>query len=150
MHLTNVDLSEPYGGAELVGLDRQWDLHSFAEFTKLEFSPARDEICLEWTVPSTTSNPWGSRNKNDARGCRLRCSGIIHFEMSVRDPGYPMSESTCVAAVSKAMPGRPDYPFKAKWEPGETFNLRFEFQDERWLEIGCNAATLEAVNETGG
>ena len=76
MHLKNFDLSQPYEGIELVGLNRQWDLHNFATFLKLEFSPERDDVCLEWKVPDSEKNPWGGRSNNHARGCRLRFIGV--------------------------------------------------------------------------
>jgi hypothetical protein len=65
--------------------------------------------------------------------------------MGGRDLAYPLDEGRCLASVSKAIPGNPEYPFKNAWAPGEGFHLRFEFQDERRCEIGAVHALLETV-----
>jgi hypothetical protein len=71
--------------------------------------------------------------------------GVKHVKIGARDLAYPLDEGGCLASVSKAIPGNPEYPFKNAWEPGDPFHLRFEFQDERVCEIGADHALLEAV-----
>src|SRR5262245_41799217 len=144
MRLENFELAEPYATIELVGLGHRWDLHSWADFVGVTFTPEQDELCLEWRVPTHERNPWGSPG-NTATGCRLRFRGVRLVTMTNRDSAYPMDEALTLEAIGKAIPGETKYPFKRDWEPGETFNLRFEFHDERSIEIGAKEATLEAI-----
>ncbi len=149
MRFENFDLSSPCGGIELTGLGHHWDLHNFADFNGFRFLPAQDEIWMEWTVPTLERNPWGSPG-NSARACRLRFVGVTHFVMGARDRAYPLTESDCLESVSKAVPGELEHPFKDNREEDESFHLRFEFQDERRLDIGADRVVLEAVFDPGG
>jgi hypothetical protein len=149
MKLDNFDLAEPYATIELVGLGHHWDLHSWADFVGASFVPDDDEVWLEWRVPADVNNPWGSPG-NMARGCRLRFRHVHHLLMTGRSESYPSKEAKTVKAVGKAIPGEGKYPFKQDWKVGEPFFLRFQFHDERMLEVGAEVAMLEAIPQHDG
>ena len=67
------------------------------------------------------------------------------FHMTPRDEEYPADEDCCVSAISKKIPNECEYPFKDKWDDGDEFNLLFEFQSERLLEVGAESVELEAI-----
>jgi len=144
MRFENFDLGSPYGSIELRGLGHDWDLHNWADFGGLTFLVESNELVLEWRVNHMDKNPWGDTG-NTAAGCRLRFRGLHSVRLSPRDPAYPATEGTCVASISKVIPGELQFPYKQKWEPGEEFHLRLTFQDEREIEIGAETAVLEPI-----
>ena len=144
MRFENFELAAPYGAIELRGLGHAWDLHNFATFQGFAFDPERDEFTMEWLVEPGQENPWGSRG-NNARGCRLRFSGLRFLRETNRDRAYPLKESRTVAGVSKATPEQGEHRLKQEWAPDEPFHLIIRFQDERELEIAANVVRLEAI-----
>ena len=144
MRLENFELSAPFGCIELVGLGHRWDLHSWADFVGITFTPEKDELSFEWRVPSGEQNPWGSPG-NQARGCRLRFIGVQHVMVTPRDSAFPKEDASSVDSIGKAIPGEREYRYKSSWAPSEPFFLRFEFVDGRAIEVGSDAVSLEAI-----
>ena len=144
MNLENFDLAKPYATIELVGLGHRWDLHSWADFVGLTFAPEQDEVLLEWRVPSTEPNPWGSLG-NHAKGCRLRFRRVHHLVFTGRDPAHPKTDASSISAIGKAIPDELEYRYKSNWQLGETFHLRFEFEDTRAIQVGAENVRLEAI-----
>ena len=85
-----------------------WDLHNFADFRGFTFDPGLDELTMEWQVPPGQEDAWGSHG-NNARGCRLRFSGLRFLRGNSRDRAYPLEESRTVSGISKATPEQGEY-----------------------------------------
>jgi len=144
MRFENFDLAVPYGAIQLRGLGHDWDLHNFADFRGFTFDPGLDELTMEWQAPEGQENPWGSRG-NNARGCRLRFSGLSFLRGTSRDRAYPLQESLTVSGISKATPGQGEGRLKQDWGPDERFHLIIQFQDEREFEVAADVVRLEAI-----
>ena len=144
MRFENFDLAAPYGAIELRGLGHNWDLHNFADFRGFTFDPGLDELTMEWQVPPGQEDAWGSRG-NNARGCRLRFSGLRFLRGTNRDRAYPLEESRTVSGISKATPGQGEYRLKQDWGSDEGFHLIIQFQDEREFEVAADVVRLEAI-----
>ena len=142
MILSNFELREPNHTIELVGLGHNWDLHNFAEFEGLEVNAGQNHATLRWRVPDV-ENPWGSLN-NAFRGCALVFSGLRALSMTPHDPDHA-TEDRDLADVSKVTPEPGEYRTRERWSPGEPFNLRFEFQSGRTIEVAAERAELVGI-----
>ena len=146
MLLTNFELRKPSYSIELVGLGHNWDLHNFANLEGFEMQTTENRLTLRWTVPDV-ENPWGSFG-NSFRGCALVFSGVRGLSVTPRDPNGIQKEDTDLAHVSKVTPeSEPleSYRHRERWEPGEMFHLRFEFQSGRAIEVAADSAELVGI-----
>ncbi len=144
MKLINFDLEHPFSGIALEGLGHYWDLHNFAEFLGFNFGVPNNSLSLEWDASSKEGNPWGDTG-NKAKGCKLVFRNLAFLKMSGRNDEMPLSEDLCLSEVSKVIPEMTEYRYKQKWVESEKFNLLFEFQSGRTLEIGAESVELQSL-----
>jgi hypothetical protein len=71
--------------------------------------------------------------------CKLIFQNVTFFRLSPRDEAYPQSKDLCDFSISKVIPNTTDYSYQNQWADGEEFNLLFEFQSERALEVGAES-----------
>ena len=145
MKLSNFSLSSPVQTITLVGLGFEWDLHNFAEFVQLAHDPFANVAYMVWRVPSM-DNPWGCPS-NKAVACRLKFLNLELIKVTPNQSAFSDSEAMCLSGMSKVDPSRAEYRFKRVWDESEPFNLLFEFQSGRSIEIACETAELEAGSE---
>ena len=143
MKLSNFSLERPVQTITLIGLDLEWDLHNFADFAELSYSPSINGASMLWRAPKV-ENPWGCPD-NKAIGVSLRFKNLEMLYVSPIRDGMPLSEGLCLMGISKVLPNTKEYRLKEQWEESETFNLLFEFQNGRSFEIASESVELEAV-----
>jgi len=59
--------------------------------------------------------------------------------------GDRSTEDRDLADVSKVTPEPGEYRTRERWSPGEPFNLRFEFQSGRAIEVAAERAELVGI-----
>ena len=146
MRLVNFDLESPFASISIKGLGYEWNLHNCADFLGFDFVAQDNSISLAWDASAREGTTWDGLPKNESKGCKLIFHNVNFVQLAPRDEAYPRSEDWCVSGISKAIPNTSKYRFKAEWNEGEEFNLLFEFQSERTLEIGAESAELQVVS----
>jgi hypothetical protein len=145
MKLTNFSLATDLRTITLIGLGREWELHNYANFSGIIFSPEEDVLELRWVVPDAP-NPWGCLH-NHAKGCILRFQKLLLLRVVSCDIAASVADDVCLSGVSKVIPNTTDGRFKREWRDDEPFNLLFEFQSRRIIEIQAETAVLEALED---
>ena len=137
MHLSNFDLSSQAFSIELIGLDFIWDLHNVGEFLGLRLQPDDNSAIMSWRISSHPSNKFS--------GCQLVFKNLRMLIITPRDEGLPRTEDLCVAGISRVIPNGGDKPEHRIRQsvPDDHFNLLFQFQSGRSIEI--DAETVELV-----
>lgn len=141
MRFVNFELENPSFSVELFGLGYVWDLHNSGEFLGLQVFPDDNSALLRWMVTGNPSEKYSE--------CILKFSGLSTVRISPRDLEVPYSEDRCVSGISKIVPEaaeKPEYRTRAHWDRGDKFNLRFEFQSGRMIDI--DAETVELIGIT--
>jgi len=146
MKLVNFDLERPFASISIKGLGYEWNLHNCADFLGFDFDAKDNSISLAWNASSPEGTTWDGFPNNESKGCKLIFRNVTFLQLSPRDEASPRSDDWCVSGISKAIPKTSEYRFKAEWNEGEEFNLLFEFQSERTLEIGAESAELHVVS----
>lgn len=140
----NFDLESPYCSIALKGFGFRWDLHNCADSSQLSFDVANNSLSMLWDASSPEGPTWGDPT-NQSQGCKLIFRNVTFIRLSPRDEAYPQSEDLCVSSMSKVIPNTTDYRCRDQWADGEEFNLLFEFQSERALEVGAESVEMEIV-----
>ena len=139
MKLLNFELGEPCYTIHLVALGFFWDLHNAGEFLGLRLDAANNSVVMEWNVSGHPSEKYS--------GCRIIFKGLRSIRISPRDAELPLSEDSCVAAISKVISesdARLEFRVKEQWAD-QPFNLWFEFQSGRSVEINAETAELDGL-----
>jgi hypothetical protein len=134
MRLVNFELRGANHTVELLALGLNWDLHNWADFIGLEFRPD-NSLVMRWTAPSM-ENPWGDLNNNHA-GCALVFRDLRLLRLGARDKDTLEPDDRTLAGISKVEPGEGPYRQRYEWDPADPFDLLFEFQSGRTLEIAA-------------
>ncbi|HEY6305629.1 MAG TPA: hypothetical protein VI488_04110 [Candidatus Angelobacter sp.] len=138
MRMLNFELSASSFAVELVGLDCVWDLHNAGQFLGVNVAASDNTAIMSWRVSGHAVAKYSA--------CRLVFKDLKLMVISPRDAGLPISEDLCVSGISKVVPGateKPEYRTKRHWDSGDPFNLLFQFQSGRSIEV--SAETVELV-----
>jgi len=143
MRLVNFELSKPSFAIELIGLGCTWDLHNSGTFVGAYLYAAENAMVMRWMV---TNEPGAHYS-----GCDLVFKGLKSMIVSRRDPELPLSEDLCLASVSQIEPGfaeKPEHRVRNQWNVSDVFNLLFEFQSLRTIEVDAELAELVGFAKT--
>ncbi len=144
MRLVNFHLEQPYSAVMLIGLGHEWDLHSYANFVRLEYDALDDVLIMEWKVEPGDENPWSSRG-NTALGCRLHYQGVRLLSMACGTTQAEDRDRYCLSGVSKVVLEDGEFRFKDHWQDDEPFRLLFSFESGHRIEVEADPVSLEAV-----
>jgi hypothetical protein len=139
--LLNFELESSYYALTIKGLGYDWDLHNFADYQGFCFDPTDNSLSLMWIAVPNEGNPWGCP-ANKSKGCKLIFRNIRFLQMSGMDESIPLSEELGLSSISKVIPNTTEWRCKETWDETDEFNLLFEFQSERSLEIGAESVEL--------
>jgi hypothetical protein len=124
-----------------------WDVHNFARFDGLDLIRAENAAVMRWSVPPGSS-PWGC-DENKFTGMELHFKNLLFLFVGLRDEEMPMSEDSCVSAVSMVNPAieHDDPCMRQVQKITKSFRLEFQFQSRRVIEIESEIVELVAINE---
>jgi hypothetical protein len=91
---------------------------------------------MRWKVPEV-ENLWGDW-ANDDSGCTLMFRGMQSLRLGRRDEATMEPDDRTLAGISKVEPGDGPHRQRPEWARGDDFNLLFEFQSGRTLEIAAD------------
>jgi len=143
MKLFNFELASSSFAIELRALDSVWDLHNTWNFVGISLDARENKAIMRWRMvaPGIAYS-----------GFRLIFTGLKVMIISPRDGELPYSEDTCISGVSKvSLDASTDAKLRTRptWNVDDSFNLLFEFQSARVIEIGAEGATFMRGDGTG-
>jgi len=139
MRLSNFELSAPSFSIELIGLDFIWDLHNAGDFLGIYLQTNDNSAIMTWKISGHPATKFS--------GCRLVFKGLRMMVVTARDAGLPLSEDHCVAGISQVIPNAGDKPENRIRQSvqDDAFNLLFQFQSGRSIEIGAEVVELVGI-----
>jgi len=148
MKLLNFQLSSLSHATSVIGFDTEWDFHNVGNLRKIEYDVNAATFIMKWSFDFSHS-PWGRPKLfPNVNQCSLDFLAPSFVLILPKNTNTFADEDACISGISKVVPitqSQPkawQYRVKEQWGENEAFNLLFDFQSGRSIEVGAYSVEL--------